>query len=103
MMHRLLFGLAVMMSLSAGVWALDVPSVCADQRSPAAHTDVLAVAHHTDASNATLRSRTPVAGAAIVHRVWAHGSVPAAHMRDRWTVASHRHAPLYALLNVYRI
>ena len=103
MMHRLLFGLAVMVSLSAGVWALGVPSASADQRSHAAATDVLAVAHHTDASSATLRSRTPVAGSAIVHRGWAHDSVAAAASRDGCSGASHRHAPLYALLNVYRL
>ncbi|MEO6028013.1 MAG: hypothetical protein ABIR79_14205 [Candidatus Binatia bacterium] len=103
MMHRLLFGLAVMVSLSAGVWALGVPSASPDQRSHAAATDVLAVAHHTDGSSATLRSRTPVAGSALVQRTWAQGSVAAAHTRDGWTVASHRHAPLYALLNVYRL
>jgi len=102
MMPRLLLGLAVMVSLSAGVWSLAVPSANADQRTHAAATDVLTVAHHPDASSATLRSRTPLSGAAIIHRTWAHGPVAAAHTHDGWTVASHRTAPLYALLNVYR-
>ncbi len=103
MMHRLLLGLAVLIALSAGLWSLGVTTATADERAPAAATDTLAVAHHADASTVTLRSRLPVPGTVIVHRSWSAGSPAAARTRDGWTSTSHRHAPLYALLNAYRL